>query len=193
LIALGVQPGDRIALHLPNLPQFILCFYGALKAGAAVVPVNPLYTVRELARVLTNAEPRVVVTLSRLERRVREALADRGEVSVVVTKAYDYLPWLWRWIARLRMREHGERGAGLGLAPLLRRASPRAPNVHVEPDHLAVLQYTGGTTGIPKGAMLSHRNLVANCTQMRHWLSDMRDGEERFLAVVPFFHVSGPR
>lgn len=156
-----------------------------------MVPLNPLYTAHELARVLTNAEPRVVVTLSRLAARVRESLADRSGMSVVVTEAYDYFPWLWKWVARLRMRGHGEPAAGLQLVPLLQRASPQAPDVRVEPDHLAVLQYTGGTTGIPKGAMLSHRNLVANCTQMRSWLSDMRDGEERFLAVVPFFHVYG--
>ncbi len=191
LIAHGVRPGDRIVLHLPNLPQFVFCFYGALKAGAAVVPVNPLCTVRELARVLRNAEPTVVVTLSRLAPRVGEALADRSGVTVIATEAYEYFPWLWRWIARLRQRVDVEPAVGLRLATLLRRASPWAPDVRVEPDHLAVLQYTGGTTGVPKGAMLSHRNLVANCTQMRHWLSDMRDGEERFLAVVPFFHVYG--
>ena len=190
LIAQGVRPGDRIALHLPNLPQFVFCFYGALKAGAAVVPINPLYTAPELARVLKNAEPTVVVTLSRLAPQVDEALAELSGVSVIITEPWDYFPWLWRWIARLRVRTNGS-AAGLRLTTLLRRGTPRPPKVHVEPEHLAVLQYTGGTTGLPKGAMLSHQNLVANCTQMRHWLGDTRDGEERFLAVVPFFHVYG--
>jgi len=191
LIASGVRPGDRIALQLPNLPQFVFCFYGALKAGAAVVPVNPLYTVRELATILKNAEPRAVVTLSRLAPRVGEALAQDSGATVIVTEPYDYVPPLWRWIARIRM--HGSRGEAswLRLSALLKRAASRPPDVTVEPGQLAVLQYTGGTTGIPKGAMLTHRNLVANCTQMRHWLRDLREGEERFLAVAPFFHVYG--
>jgi len=191
LIAQGVRPGDRIALHLPNLPQFVVCFYGALKAGAAVVPLNPLYTVRELTRAFKNAEPRVVVTLSRSAPQVTVALAESHGVSVIVSEPYDFFPWLWRLIAGLRMRGQGGPAAGPGLTALLRRASPGAANVPVDTNHLAVLQYTGGTTGIPKGAMLSHRNLVANCMQMRHWLSDMREGQERFLAVVPFFHVYG--
>lgn len=191
LIAQGVRPGDRIALHLPNLPQFIVCFYGALKAGAAVVPINPLYTARELTRVLKNSEPSVVVTLSRLAPQVNEALAESSGVSVIISEPYDFFPWLWRLIARLRMRGQSGAVAGPRLTALLRRASPRPPKVPVDPESLAVLQYTGGTTGVPKGAMLSHRNLVVNCTQMRHWLSDIREGEERFLAVVPFFHVYG--
>ena len=191
LIALGVRPGDRVALHLPNLPQFALCFYGTLKAGAAAVPVNPLYTVRELAHVIKNAEPRVIVTLSRLAPQVTEALAESTGVLVIVSEPYDYFPWLWKVIAKLRMRGRGGAVAGPRLTALLRRASPRRPEVPVDRESLAVLQYTGGTTGVPKGAMLSHRNLVANCTQMRHWLSDMREGEERFLAVVPFFHAYG--
>ena len=191
LMAQGIRPGDRIALHLPNLPQFVFCFYGALKAGAAVVSTNPLYTVRELARVLRDAEPKFVVTLSRPAPQVSEALAEAGGVSVIATEPYDYFPWPWNWIARLGMRGTGGRVAGSRLTALVRRAAPRAPAVRVEPEHLAVLQYTGGTTGVPKGAMLSHRNLVANCMQMRHWLSDLREGEERFLGVVPFFHVYG--
>jgi long-chain acyl-CoA synthetase len=191
LIALGVRPGDRVMLHLPNLPQFVVCFYGALKAGAAVVAVNPLYTVRELARAMKDAEPRAVVTLSRLAPQVGEALADMDGVTVILTEVYDYFPWVWKLIATLRMRRTGGPVPGLRLTTLLRRAAARAPGVPVDPDHLAVLQYTGGTTGVPKGAMLSHRNLVANCSQMRRWLSDMREGEERFLAVVPFFHVYG--
>lgn len=191
LIPLGVRPGDRVALHLPNLPQFAVCFYGALKAGAVVVPVNPLYTVRELARVLKDAEPRVIVTLSRLAPQVNEARTDLAGVSVIVSEPYDYFPWVWKLIARLRMRGPSGSPAVLRFAALLRRASPHPPRVAVPPEQLAVLQYTGGTTGVPKGAMLSHRNLVANCTQMRRWLSDMREGEERFLSVVPFFHVYG--
>jgi long-chain acyl-CoA synthetase len=154
------------------------------------VPVNPLYTVSELARVIKNAEPRVIVTLSRLAPHIHEAVAGTSGVAVIITEPYDYFPWVWKLAAKWRMR--GERKVdGPRLAGLLRRASSQPSRVRVEPDHLAILQYTGGTTGIPKGAMLSHRNLVANCTQMRHWLSDIKDGEERFLAVVPFFHVYG--
>ncbi len=191
LISLGVRPQDRVALQLPNLPQFIFCFYGALKAGAAVVPVNPLYRDRDLATVLKNSGAKVIVTLSRLAPHVGEVIAQTAVESIIVTEPYDYFPFLWKLLARFRMRGESGGGGGLPLPALLTRAHPRSPGVSVDPDDLAVLQFTGGTTGIPKGAVLTHRNLVTNFTQMQHWLIDLREGEERFLAVVPFFHVYG--
>lgn len=191
LIARGIKPGDRVALHLPNLPQFVLCFYGALKAGAVAVPVNPLYRGRDLVTILKGSGARVVVTLSRLAPHVREVISETALESVIVTEIYDYFPFFWKILARFRMHEPPGAPGDLRLAALLRGARPRSPGLAVNPADLAVLQFTGGTTGIPKGAMLTHRNLVVNATQMRHWLADLREGEERFLAVAPFFHVYG--
>ena len=190
LIALGVAPQDRVALQLPNLPQFIFCFYGALKAGAVAVPVNPLYRGRDLATLLKNSGAKVIVTISRLAPYVGEVIAETSVESIIVTEVYDYFPFVWKLLARFRMRGQKRATAGLRLPDLLRIASPRSPNVAVAPGHLALLQYTGGTTGVPKGAMLTHRNLVANMTQMLSWF-ELHEGEERFLAVVPFFHVYG--
>jgi len=175
LIALGIGPGDRIALQLPNVPRFVICFYGALKAGAAVVPINPLYTAGDLSTILKNADPKAIVTLPRLAPHVDEVLAQDGRTTVIVTEPYDDCGKAsWR-----------------PLSTLLEHAASHPSKVTVDPAQLAVLQYTGGTTGVPKGAMLTHRNLVANCTQMRYWLNDLREGDERFLAVVPFFHAYG--
>jgi len=191
LIVQGVRPGDRIALQLPDLPQFVFCFYGALKAGAAVVPINPLYTGSDLATILKNAEPRAIVTLSRLAPKVGEILAQDTGTGVIVTEPDDYFPPLGDGSLATACAAPGGDASWLRLSTMLEHATSRAPGVTVEPEQLAILQYTGGTTGVPKGAMLSHRNLVANCLQMRHWLTDLREGEERFLTVVPFYHVYG--
>ena len=193
---LGVIKGDRVALVLPNCPQFIYCFYGALKAGAVVVPTNPLYTVRELRAQLADSGARVVVVLSRLYPVVAEAATGTGVRDIVVTSIKEHFSPALRVLFTLaRERKEGHRVdiAGDPRAVLLRdlmaSAGTRLP-VDVSPSDLAVLQYTGGTTGIPKGAMLSHRALVGNVHQCRAWHTTLREGD-RILAVMPFFHVYG--
>ncbi len=191
LIWLGVRPGDRVAIQLPNFPQFVVGFYGALKAGAVVVPVNPLYKMHDLETVLKNSGARVILTLPRFVPTLSEVLAKTAIESIVATDVYDLFPFPWKQLAWLRMRKEPRPRGVLKFAALLRGASSRPPGVPVRPDDLAVLQYTGGTTGIPKGAMLSHRNMVANFMQQRSWLTDLKEGQERFLSVAPFFHVYG--
>ncbi|HEX4835073.1 MAG TPA: long-chain fatty acid--CoA ligase [bacterium] len=191
LIWLGIRPGDRVAIHLPNFPQFVFCFFGALKAGATVVPVNPLYKGRDLATILKNSGATAVVTLSLLRKNLDEVVGETRLESIIVTEPYDYFPPLWRALAWLRMRGQPRPAGGLRLPALLKTARAEAPGVAVGPDDIAVLQYTGGTTGTPKGAMLTHRNMVANCLQMRSCLADLQEGQERFLSVAPFFHVYG--
>ena len=191
LIWLGIKPGDRVAVQLPNLPQFIVGFYGALKAGAVIVPTNPLYKAHDLSTVLKDSGARAILTLPRFMPALGEVVAGTGLESIIVTEPYDFFPFPWKQLAWWRFRKELRPAGGLRLPVLLRSASPRPPGVKVAPDDLAVLQYTGGTTGVPKGAMLTHRNLVANFTQMRSWLTDLKEGEERFLSVAPFFHVYG--
>ncbi|TMI84245.1 MAG: long-chain fatty acid--CoA ligase [Bacillati bacterium ANGP1] len=191
LIWLGIKPGDRVAVQLPNLPQFIVGFYGALKAGAVIVPTNPLYKAHDLSTVLKDSGARAILTLPRFMPALGEVVAGTGLESIIVTEPYDFFPFPWKQLAWWRFRKELRPAGGLRLPALLRSASPRPPGVKVAPDDLAVLQYTGGTTGVPKGAMLTHRNLVANFTQMRSWLTDLKEGEERFLSVAPFFHVYG--
>src|SRR5438132_68038 len=191
LIWLGIKPGDRVAVQLPNLPQFIVGFYGALKAGAVIVPTNPLYKAHDLSTVLKDSGARAILTLPRFMPALGEVVAGTGLESIIVTEPYDFFPFPWKQLAWWRFWKELRPAGGLRLPALLRSASPRPPGVKVTPDDLAVLQYTGGTTGVPKGAMLTHRNLVANFTQMRSWLTDLKEGEERFLSVAPFFHVYG--
>ncbi len=191
LIWLGIKPGDRVAIQLPNFPQFVVGFYGALKAGAVVVPVNPLYKVHDLETVLKDSGARLILTLSRFVPSLSEVVAKTAIESIVVTELYDHFRFPWKQLAWFRMRKEPRPRGVLKYAALLRSAPARPSGVRVGPDDLAVLQYTGGTTGVPKGAMLTHHNLVANFIQMRSWLTDLREGQERFLSVAPFFHVYG--
>jgi long-chain acyl-CoA synthetase len=157
---LGVRKGDRVALVLPNCPQFVYAFFGALKAGAVVVPTNPLYTVRELHNQLADSGARVVVVLSRLYPHVAEAANGTNVERILVTNVKEHFPLALRALfTLLRERKEGHRvdisadARAMWLREVLADPSARIP-VEVTPGDLAVLQYTGGTTGVPKGAML---------------------------------------
>jgi long-chain acyl-CoA synthetase len=196
LIRLGVHRGDRVAVSLPNLPQTPIAVYGVLKAGATLVQVNPLYRGDELAYTLSDSQAGTLITLTRLYPHL-EAIRQRTPLRhVILTKVQDYFPPLWRTLyTLLRERREGDampEGANLhAWRPLLAGAHGPAPDVPAGQDDLAVLQYTGGTTGLPRGAMLSHRNLVVNAAQALAWFKDLREGGECFLTVVPLFHAYG--
>ena len=193
---LGVKKGDRVALVLPNCPQFVYSFFGTLKAGAVVVPTNPLYTTRELHNQLDDSGALVVVVLSRLYPQVAEAATGTSVEHIVVTNVKEHFPIALRLLfTAVRERKEGHRvdlrrdARAMWLQDLL--ADHGAPTaVEVAPADLAVLQYTGGTTGVPKGAMLSHRALVANVHQCKAWHATVAPGD-RILAIMPFFHVYG--
>ncbi|HEV8534936.1 MAG TPA: long-chain fatty acid--CoA ligase [Candidatus Limnocylindria bacterium] len=193
---LGVRKGDRVALVLPNCPQFVYTFFGTLKSGAVVVPTNPLYTVRELHNQLADSGARVVVVISRLYPQVAEAAAGTSVERIVVTNVKEHFPFALRLLfTLLRERKEGHRvdisgdARAVWLRDVLGGGGARVA-VEVAPSDLAVLQYTGGTTGVPKGAMLSHRALVANVHQCHAWHSTVGEGD-RILAIMPFFHVYG--
>src|SRR2546425_1505787 len=194
---LGIKKGDRVALVLPNTPQFVIAFYGALRAGATVVPCNPRYTAPELQRQLADSGAMAVVVLSRLYPLVKAARAATSVEHVIVTNIKEEMPPVLRvlfTLAKERKDGHrqsfaGDPGAVAFSEVLSAPAEPFDPGTR--PDDLAVLQYTGGTTGVSKGAMLSHRALVANTLQCRAWFTNLRDGQDGMLAVMPFFHVYG--
>jgi len=197
LIGLGVRPGDRVALLLPNCPQFVAAYFGAWKAGAVVTPVNPLYAPGEIAHHLNDSGTETLVVLSRFYPRVQAVRQETPLRHVVVTAIREYMGVPIRWLyALLKERAAGDR---VPVAPgdhrwadLLRCASDAPPPVRVGPEDLALLQYTGGTTGTPKGAMLTHRNLVANMMQAHAWIRPvLREGEDKILCVLPFFHLYG--
>ena len=195
---LGVKKGDRVALVLPNCPQFVYSFFGSLKAGAVVVPTNPLYTVRELHNQLADSGARVVVVLSRLYPQVAEAAIGTSVERIVVTNVKEHFPVALRVLfTAVRERKEGHRvdisgdARAMWLRDLLAERSARVP-VEVAPADLAVLQYTGGTTGVPKAAMLTHYNIFANVIQTESWAhGSLRRGEDTYLLVIPFFHIYG--
>ncbi|MDR7555276.1 MAG: long-chain fatty acid--CoA ligase [Armatimonadota bacterium] len=195
LVAHGLQPGDRVAVILPNCPQYVVAAFGIWKAGGILVQTNPLYKGRDLAFVLQDAGARFAVGLSRLYDQLREVRPHTALETVFLTNLHDFFPLRWRLLyGWRRARKEGDVvPATAGVVPFATALqAPRlAQRPAVAPDEVAVLQYTGGTTGVPKAAMLTHRNLVANALQARAWLPDLREGAERILAVVPFFHVFG--
>lgn len=190
LIALGLGKGSRVVLLLPNVPQMVIGFYGTLKAGATAVFVPPVIEPEEIVRQIKEAEASVLVTLSMwagLAKQIRDA---SSVPHVVLTDAADYLSLPKFLAARWRNRSFDLPNSVQWL-DFLGGRSDKSPTAEIEPADLAVIQYTGGTTALSKGVMLSHRNLVANALQTRHWLPEAIEGGERFLCVLPFFHSYG--
>ncbi|MFC3688069.1 long-chain-fatty-acid--CoA ligase [Aquipuribacter hungaricus] len=200
LAGLGVRAGDRVALVLPSCPQHVVAFYAVLRLGAVVVEHNPLYTRAELTTQLADCGAEVAVVWDVTAPAV---LAGRDRTSVRTVVAVDLttaLPLTKRLALRLPLpRVRATRAAMTVPAPgalswdrLVAGAAP-LPGNHPRPaaEDTALLQYTGGTTGTPKGAVLSHRNLRANAAQGRAWVPGLRDGEETVYGVLPLFHAYG--
>jgi len=190
LLSLGVGKGARVVLLLPNIPQMIVGFYGTMKAGATAVFIPPVIEPEEVVRQVKESDAGVLVTLSMWAGLAKQIQEGGGVPHIVLTDPADYLSLPKYLISSWRNRGYGLRNA-LRWKDWLSGNSNKSPTVDVEPDDLAVIQYTGGTTAQSKGVMLSHRNLVANALQTRHWLPDAIEGRERFLCVVPIFHSYG--
>jgi len=190
LLSLGVGKGARVVLLLPNVPQMVIGFYGAMKAGATAVFVPPVIEPEEVMRQVKDADASVLVTLSMWAGLAKQIQEGSGVPHVVLTDPADYLSLPKYLISNWRNRGFGLQNA-LRWRDWVGGTSNKSPTVDVAPEDLAVIQYTGGTTAQSKGVMLSHRNLVANALQTRHWLPDAKEGRERFLCVVPIFHSYG--
>ena len=198
LRALGVKKGDRVAIDLPNCPQFLVAFYGALRIGAVVVPCNPLYTPPELRYQLADAGAETIVVLSRVYPVVKAAREGTQIRNVIVTNIKEEMPLVLRTLFTLAKEKKdghrqpfaGDPGAIAFQQVLRLKGDDSAADVGA--DEVAVLQYTGGTTGTSKGAMLSHRALVANALQCAAWFGKaMQDGKDSVMGVMPLFHVYG--
>ncbi len=189
----GLAPGERLAILLPNCPQFVVAYHAALRLGAVVVPLNPLLSAKELAQQLSNSGARRLVVLDHLLPKVE---AFPGLTHLIVTSLTDALPWPLSWLYPLKARRQGL-ALGFRAAPgrfgwralLAQPPLAAAPLPGVE--DLAVLLYTGGTTGTPKAACLTHGNLMANVAQVNAWLPNVRFGEERLVGLLPFAHSFG--
>ncbi len=191
LVELGVRKGDRVGLLIPNLPQFVIAFYGVLKAGGVVVAMNPAYKQRELAYQIQDSGAKIMIALHGFRETLESIRAETGLERIVFTEVEDafQIPILG---SAENEPETIQPESEPGLLDLLRSCmgKPR-PSVTVTPEDKAIFQYSGGTTGIPKGAIGLHRNLVANTMQFRAWLSGLEEGKEVVLAAIPLFHVYG--
>jgi long-chain acyl-CoA synthetase len=195
---LGVGKGVKVGLFLPNTPTFIIYYFAALKAGATVVNYNPLYTVEELAFQVKDSETEIMVTLDlqMLFTKVNELLDSGVLPRALVCSFAALLPSAKGTLFRIFKRKQIARirGSSATSKILLERnvvekgAKPTPVRIYPDRD-VAVLQYTGGTTGTPKGAMLTHANLSCNTRQVMLWAPDLGEGQERVMGVLPFFHV----
>ncbi len=194
LQALGVVKGTRVALCLPNTPYYPILFYATLKAGGIVVNVNPLYVERELTHLVEDSGAEIIVTpdVADIQARVLKVAGETGIRHVISCPIADVLPTFKKFAYRIVKR--GEIGRAprtpqhLFFADLMAKGG-KPTSVPVAPDEVAVLQYTGGTTGVPKAAMLSHANIVANTDAMLVHVGGENAEQDRVLGVLPLFHV----
>ncbi|GAB4427686.1 MAG: long-chain fatty acid--CoA ligase [Anaerolineae bacterium] len=196
LHALGIGPGDRVAIMLPNCPQAIIAYYATLSLGAVTVMTNPLYVERELEHQWGDSGVKCVISLNLFWKRIQAVQGKLGIKHVILGGIQDYMPLVKRVATPFVLRRQGKwvdvpySDTVLPFKKVLGRAEP--PQVGIAPTDVACLQYTGGTTGLPKGAMLTHRNLIASISQVRSFLLyEHGDAQDIGLAIMPFFHVYG--
>lgn len=199
LQSIGVEKGDRVAIMLPNTPQSVIAYYGAMYAGAVVVQTNPLYTERELQFQMADSGAKVILVMDILYPRVMKILKDTELEQVIVTAIKDYLPFPKNLVYPfIQKKQYGfsvkvEHSGQNHLFTEIMKSSPiKTIDLPFDfEEDIALLQYTGGTTGFPKGVMLTHKNLIANTTMCDAWMHECVHGEETIMGVLPFFHVYG--
>ncbi|MBB5354762.1 long-chain acyl-CoA synthetase [Anoxybacillus mongoliensis] len=196
---LGLQKGDRVSIMLPNCPQAVISYYAVLFAGGIVVQTNPLYTERELEYQLNDSGAKIIIGLDLLYPRIMKVKAHTKIEHVIITSIKDYLPFpknvLYPFVQKkqtgmiVRVKHEGYCHL---FTKALSLASGKVKETNVDPvEDVALLQYTGGTTGFPKAAMLTHHNLTSNTLMCTKWMYKCERGNESILGVLPFFHVYG--
>jgi len=194
---LGLKKGDKIAIQMPNVLQYPIVLFGALRAGLVVVNTNPLYTPREMEHQFRDAGVKVVVILANFAKNLEEILPHMNIPHVIVTEIGDLFPTVKRVLVNNVVKHVKKMVPAFSLptaVPLrtaLAKGATKAPTpVEVKGSDLAFLQYTGGTTGVSKGAMLSHRNIIANVEQAATWMSPrLKEGEEVIITALPLYHI----
>ena len=197
LQGMGVKKGDRVAIMLPNCPQFIIAAYGTWRIGGIVVCCNPLYVAREVEHLVNDSGTETFVVMSSLYERVKSIRADTSLKRVIVTNIKEYFPGLLKFLFTLtKERKEGHKVDVSGDADthwfqdVIRTAPAQPTPVEIGPEEVATLIYTGGTTGGPKGAQLTHHNLVSNAALLNIWAKS-KEAEDVMLACMPYFHVYG--
>ena len=185
LSKLGVTKGDRVGIMLPNCPQYLISFFAIVRLGAIVTNINPIYTPREVEAVAKDSGVKAVIVLDLMSPVVLGVKANTAIENVIVTSVQEYS-------AKPETAPSAPEGT-LSFAGLIKDTEVALPRVSITPEEdVAVLQYTGGTTGVPKGAMLTHFNLYANVIQSSVWGRELTQrGDERYLMVIPYFHIYG--
>ena len=197
IAALGVKKGDRVGIDMLNTPQFVLTFFAILKAGGVVVAINPLYKAPEIIHQVNDAGIEVMFVMSKFYNEIKEAQPKTKLKKIVVTNIKEYLPPILAILFGLaKEKKEGfrvELAAGdIWFKDLLASHKPEErPKLDIGSEDVAIFQYSGGTTGISKGAIALHRNLVANALQVRSWIPSAVDGKEVVLMAIPLFHVYG--
>ncbi|MCI0607990.1 MAG: AMP-binding protein, partial [Anaerolineae bacterium] len=199
LVDMGVKKGDRVGIFMPNTPQFVMAYYGILKAGGAVVATNPLYTPPEIEHQASDAGIEVMFVMTNFYKTIKKAQPKTKIKKLIVTNLKETLPPLMRLLFTLAREKKGGFRIEGGLQEgevwlqdvLAKYKSASRPDVKIDPDETALFQYSGGTTGVSKGAVATHGNVVANTLQMRGWFVNMEEGKELFLMGIPLFHVYG--
>ncbi|HET7579038.1 MAG TPA: AMP-binding protein [Bacillales bacterium] len=201
LQVLGLEKGDRVSVMLPNCPQGVIAYYGALLAGGIVVQTNPLYMERELKHQLRDSGARFMVCLDLVYPKVLKVKNETDLEQVIVTGVQDYLPFpknvLYPLVQRKQKKSllvdiRYDDPSVHSFTEMMRNGKAINPDIDVNPkEDLALIQYTGGTTGLAKGVMLTHYNLVANTMQCNAWMYKTKYGQEKVLGILPFFHVYG--
>ncbi len=204
LQANGLQKGDRVSLYLPNCPQYVIGYYGILRAGGIVVPTNPLYVPREIAHQITDSGATFMVSLGLMYDRVKKVRADLGLKKLIVANIKDYFPPVLKLLFTLLKENkpdmNGERhrvdfsgdADTVSFIDFLREGQGKKPTpVEVQPEDTAILMYTGGTTGVPKGAQLTHKNVIANVAQSAAWIPSIKRGKSVVMSALPLTHSYG--
>ena len=199
LVDMGVKKGDRVGMFMPNTPQFVMAYFGILKAGGVVVATNPLYTAPEIEHQASDAGIEVMFVMTNFYKTIKKAQPNTKIKKLIVTNLKETLPPVLRVLFTLAkekkggFRIEGELGEGeVWMKDLLTKykGAPR-PALEIGPDDTAMFQYSGGTTGVSKGAVAMHRNVVANTLQIKAWMVNLEEGNEIVLMAIPLFHVYG--
>jgi long-chain acyl-CoA synthetase len=195
---MGVSDGTKVAIMLPNSPQCVIAYYAALWLGAVVIMTNPLYVERELLHQWSDSDAEFLFVLDHIYPKAERVLPKTRIRKVIATSIREYLPFPLKYLYPLKARRNKlftsvpYNGTDLvNFTSVVKESHPDPIECAASVDGIALLQYTGGTTGLAKGAVLTHRNLIANVIQLVSWFPELKCGKERFLAVLPFFHVFG--
>jgi long-chain acyl-CoA synthetase len=182
LIRLGLKPGDRVGICLPNIPQFVIAYYGILIAGGIVAAINPAYPKRELEYQANIAGLRFIIGLRENELLLKELIISCAlETIILFDKSHDSSQY----------DQFASFGMIQNFDSMLQKSEQIVPLPYVSAEQPALFQFSGGTTGTPKAAVALHKNIIANVFQFKQWLSSMQDGKETFLTVIPLYHVYG--